>query len=287
MASLTIDVPKSSSNSRPDNNSDSNNNNNSNNNNSSVVRLDKYDGLNTPTPPLDSKNNNNSNNSNGEVNVKKKKKRGGGKVKIKLNLPDNNNGKKLVDFVFEIGKDNPEALAEELFAAQTQMDLDLSSLSVETIAKNIRHSVDVAVNRRQSRAKTRNSSVLHNNARKRADTANTIFEVAGDKKLQTDPEYQKIYKKYNENVSKIYTQQRQRKHRKQESLLNSSQEDLDMLKKELEKILHKINSYTKVNEDNIKEKKKLTAKVRQDILMEAEAKKKAAMEAEAKKNLKQ
>ena len=69
--------------------------------------------------------------------------------------------------------------------------------------------------------------------------------------------------------------------------MNSSQEDLDMLKKELEKILHKINSYTKVNEDNIKEKKKLTAKVRQDILMEAEAKKKAAMEAEAKKNLKQ
>ena len=47
------------------------------------------------------------------------------------------------------------------------------------------------------------------------------------------------------------------------------------------------NSYTKVNEDNIKKKKKLTAKVRQDILMEAEAKKKAAMEAEAKKNLKQ
>ena len=51
-----------------------------------------------------------------------------------------------------------------------------------------------------------------------------------------------------ENVSKIYAQQRQRKHRKQESLLNSSQEALDMLKKELEKILHKINSYTKVNE---------------------------------------
>ena len=137
MASLTIDVPKSSSNSRPDNNSDSNNN-NSNNNNSSVVRLDKYDGLNTPTPPLDSKNNNNSNNSNGEVNVKKKKKRGGGKVKIKLNLPDNNNGKKLVDFVFEIGKDNPEALAEELFAAQTQMDLDLTSLDISTISTKIR-----------------------------------------------------------------------------------------------------------------------------------------------------
>ena len=56
-----------------------------------------------------------------------------------------------------------------------------------TIAKNIRQSVDLAVNRR----KQRHNSVQAT-SKKRMDTAGLILEVAGDKKLQNDTEYQKM-----------------------------------------------------------------------------------------------
>ena len=93
----------------------------------------------------------------------------------------------MIEFVYQVGKDTPEALAKELYNQQEAMQLKLDSIGVETIAKNIRQSVDLAVNRR----KQRHSSV-HAGSRKRMDTAGLIFEVAGDKKLQNDTEYQKM-----------------------------------------------------------------------------------------------
>ena len=97
----------------------------------------------------------------------------------------------MIEFVYQIGKDTPEQLAEELYTQQEAMSLKLDTIGVETIAKNIRQSVDLAVNRRISRTKHRNS-IQPGTSRRRADTANSIFEVAGDKRLQKDPEYQKM-----------------------------------------------------------------------------------------------
>ena len=154
----------------------------------------------------------------------------------------------MIEFVYQMGKDTPEALAQELFNQQREMNLNLEKIGVETIAKNIRQSVDLAVNRRQSRAKQR-SLVSHHNSRKRTDSTNSIFEVAGDKLLQQDPVYRQIYKSYQENLAKIYENQRQRKERKQESFLKEKQAEISELKEDLKKIEQRIINWGKITED--------------------------------------
>ena len=64
---------------------------------SSVVKPEKYESVDTPTPPPESNHaavgssnggSGNGQTQNGEMKIKKKKKGGGGKIRIKLNLPD-------------------------------------------------------------------------------------------------------------------------------------------------------------------------------------------------------
>ena len=66
---------------------------------SSVVKPEKYEVVDTPTPPPEINNaavgssnggSGNGQTQNGEMKIKKKKKGGGGKIRIKLNLPDKN-----------------------------------------------------------------------------------------------------------------------------------------------------------------------------------------------------
>ena len=41
----------------------------------------------------------------------------------------------MIEFVYQVGKDTPEALAQELYNQQEAMQLKLDSIGVETIAK--------------------------------------------------------------------------------------------------------------------------------------------------------